>query len=216
MPAGGDVGVLGVAEERRDGRRLRAEAPCFEQGAGLCNRRWHARTGPAAEEEAQGTRSRVAADLRQGGDRLRLRRALLGGGDRADEGKQRLDGARVLDEAECERRRGPHRRFRVGEGRDQQVHGRGIPNPPQSERGLAAHHRLGICQRLPEQGPVERARISSREDTGDFAHQRLVVPLGSGAATERQQAEQDEQRYVRPEPGRASGGAAREHHQECA
>ncbi|PYP68492.1 MAG: hypothetical protein DMD36_12630, partial [Gemmatimonadetes bacterium] len=69
-----------------------------------------------------------------------------------------------------------------------------------SERGLAAHHRRGICQRLSEQGPVERARIGSREDTGDFTHQRLVVPLGSGAATERQQAEQDEQRYVTSPP----------------
>jgi len=103
---------------------------------------------------------------------------------RFEQRKQGGDGARLLQQAECERRRGLHGRGRVPECGDERVQRLRIADPPRGERRLAPHERVGMMQRLTEQRRVVHARLRGGEEAGQPVHHTLV-PLRRGGAAQR-------------------------------
>jgi len=81
----------------------------------------------------------------------------------------------------------------VRECLDQQVGPRRVADPADCEGHLAAHHGVGMMQRLPEQRRVEHAGVGDREQAGELAHQRLILLLRRAAPPRRSDRQHEQQ-----------------------
>ena len=90
--------------------------------------------------------ARISADAGERGDGLHFGVALLLGRRRAGQRQQRAGSACLTESPEAERRRRPDRRAGVGEGGDEQLDRRRVPDAAGRERRLAAHGRVGVVE----------------------------------------------------------------------
>src|SRR5207245_2889102 len=124
-------------------------------------------------------------DLGERGDGLHLGVALLVGCRRAGQRQQRAGSACLTQSPEAERRRRPDRRAGVGEGGDEQLDRRRVPDAAGRERRLAAHGRVGVVEPVAQQRPVEAPGVGGGEQAGEGTDQRFVHLL-RGRARRRQ------------------------------